>query len=244
MKYKKLIVIVISAVSIVSCRSISVNKSAMHTATTTPVALGVIGIHENQMRNTDFQVTTIPNYKQNIRVGVTSVHFDNTTFKAYLQRSSQNKQQIKYVDSLEKKPQFIKLEIIDWVGLISELEQDHNQQTISYLKRQKDAEIIASVSMAVNQQILSDIQKAEAVFLVNKNYKQYELALVKNGNTYKTIDFADTALFGYRLSYFCWGENEKRRVSLFDIVDENDKCPKNTYKNAEKAREKINYFKL
>ncbi|MGY3793194.1 hypothetical protein [uncultured Aquimarina sp.] len=244
MKYKTLIVIVISVVTMISCRSISVNKSAMHTATTTPVALGVIGIHENQMRNTDFQVTAIPNYQQNIRVGVTPVHFDNTTYKAYLQASTQNKQQIKYVDSLEKKPKFLKLEIIDWVGLISELEQDYNQQTISYLKRQKDAEIIASVSMAVNQQILLEIQQAEAVFLVNKKYKQYELALVKDGKPHKYIDFGNTTLFGYRLSYFCWGENEKRRVSLFDIVDENDQCPKNTYKNADKAKENINYFKL
>ncbi|WP_299223304.1 hypothetical protein [uncultured Aquimarina sp.] len=244
MQYKKYILVVIGIICLVGCRSISVNKSVMHTATTTPVALGVIGIHENHLRNTDFQVTTIPMYKKDIRVGVTAADFDKTTYKAYLSKSQNNKHQITYIDSLETKPQFLKIELIDWVSTISELEQPYNQQTIAYLKRQQGAEMISSVSLAVSQNTLNEINSAEAVFLVNKNYKQYELSLVKGGKTYKTIDFADTTIFGYRLSYFCWGENDKRRVALFDIVDENDDCPKNTYKKAEKAKEKINYFKL
>ncbi|WP_299181231.1 hypothetical protein [uncultured Aquimarina sp.] len=244
MQFKKYFFIVCSFACFLGCRSISVNKSAMHTATTTPVALGVIGIHENHILNTDFQVTTIPTYKKGIRVGVTPTTFDKTTFKSYINSSPTNKQQITYIDSIDTKPQFLKIELIDWVSIISELEQGYNQQTLEYLKRQQDAEIISSVSMSVSPQIIKEIQAAEAVFLVNKNYKQYELSLVNDGRNYKTIDFSDTTIFGYRLSYFCWGENNKRRVALFDIVDENDNCPKNTYKNAEKAKEKINYFKL
>ncbi len=244
MQYPKYSLVIIGIICLAGCRSISVNKSAMHTATTTPVALGVIGIHENHMRNTDFQVTTIPTYKKAIRVGITVSDFDKSTYKAYLQASTNNAQQISYIDSIGTKPQFLKVELIDWVSVISELEQTHNQQTIAYLKRQKDAEMISSVSLAVSKQTIEEINIAEAVFLVNRNYKQYKLSLVKDGKSYKTIDFADTTIFGYRLSYFCWGENDKRRVSLFDIVDENESCPKNTYKNAEKAKEKINYFKL
>jgi len=216
----------------------------MHTASTTPVALGVIGIHENHILNTDFQVTTIPTYKKGIRIGITASDFDKATYKAYLATSKNNAQQITYIDSIETKPQFLKIELIDWVTTIAELQQGYNQQTIEYLKRQQDAEMISSVSLAISKQLINEINTAEAVFLVNKNYKQYELSLVKDGKSYKTIDFADTTIFGYRLSYFCWGENDKRRVTLFDIVDENNSCPKNTYKNAEKAKEKINYFKL
>ncbi|MHA7057058.1 hypothetical protein ACWGOQ_0007555 [Aquimarina sp. M1] len=243
MQFKKYSLVVISVICFAGCRSISVNKSAMHTATTTPVAIGVIGIHENHMRTTNFQVTAIPIYKKGIRVGITATGFNKTTYNAYLEASTNDNQKIVYIDSLETKPEFLKIELIDWVTIIAELQQEYNQQTIAYLKRQADAEIISSVSIAVSQQTITDIQKAEAVFLVNENYKQYGLALVKDGKTYKTIDFADTTIFGYRLSYFCWGENDKRRAALFDIVDENDNCPKHTYKNAEKAKEKINYFK-
>ncbi|MDH7445311.1 hypothetical protein [Aquimarina sp. 2201CG14-23] len=244
MNYKNYILAVISLICLAGCRSISVNKTAMHTATTTPIALGVIGIHENHILNTDFQVTTIPTYKKAIRTGITTTNFDKATYKAYLAASQHNAQQITYVDSLDNKPQFLKIELIDWVTTIAELEEAYNQQTIEYLKRQEDAEIISSVSMAVSQDMINEMHTAEAVFLINKNYKQYELSLVKNGKPYKTIDFSDVTIFGYRLSYFCWGENDKRRVTLFDIVDENDNCPKNTYKNAEKAKDKIDYFKL
>jgi len=154
----------------------------MHTATTTPVSLGVIGIHENQLLHTDFQVTSIPQFKKRIRVQTTVADFNKNTFKTYISASRDNKQQMTYVDSLETKPQFL------------------------------------------------------SIALINNQYKQYELSLMKNGQVYKTIDFGDCTIFGYQLSYFCWGENDKKRVELFDIVDEKDSCPKRTYKKAEKAK--------
>ncbi|KAA1247603.1 hypothetical protein [Aquimarina sp. RZ0] len=244
MQYKKHILVVLSISFFIGCRSISVNKSALHTSATTPIALGVIGVHENHILHTDFQVTTIPSYKNGIRVGISATDFNKNTYKTYLAASKNNVQQIKYVDSIDNKPQFLKIELLDWVAIITELEETYNQQTIAYLKRQQDAEMISAVSAALSAKDINEINNAEAVFLVNKNYKQYQLSLIKDGKTFKTIDFADLTIFGYRLSYFCWGENEKNRVTLFDIVDENDNCPKNTYKNAEKTKEKVNYFKL
>ena len=245
MQFKKHILVVISiACCLAGCRSISVNKSEMHTATTTPVALGVIGIHENQLLHTDFQVTAIPQFKKGIRVHTSLVDFSKSTFTSYMSVSADNKQQMTYIDSLETKPQFLRIELIDWVSAISELTQDYNQQTLTYIERQSDAEMISAISMAVKKEVLDEINAAEAIFLSNNQYKQYELSLIKNGQTYKTINFGDCTIFGYQLSYFCWGENDKKRVELFDIVDEKDSCPKNTYKKAEKAKSKIDYLKL
>ncbi len=216
----------------------------MHTATTTPIALGVIGMQYNKIMHSDFQETAIPTYEKAVRLGVTTATFNPDTYEAYLQHSKNNKQGITYIDSLETKPSFIQLEILDRVTLLSELKKEDNTTTIDYLKNQEDAGIVTSVSVAFSEVLINEITTAEAVFLVNKNYKQYQLSLVKDGKSYKTIDFSTATVFGYQLSHFCWGVNGKRRVILSDIIDEKKSCAKNTYKKAEKAKEKMDYFKL
>ncbi len=244
MNHKKYLLLVFIITTITGCRSVTVNKVRMHTASTTPIAPGVVGVQENRLQSSDFQVTAIPEYKQPIRLGVTELDFNAATYKAYLKTSKTNSQQINFVDSLETKPKFIKLEVLDQLTVISELQKEHNTQTIGYLKNQKDAAIVSTISLAYQADLLNEIGSAEAVFLINDNYKQYSLSLVKNGKSYKTIALSDVTIFGYRLSYFCWGQNDKNRIVIFDIVDEADPCTKNTYRNASKAKEKIDYLKL
>ncbi len=244
MHLKKYILVALLIACLAGCRSISVNKSAMRTASTAPVALGVIGTHTDEIIYSDFQGTTIPIYKKGIRVSASIFDFDASTYKAYTKASKDNPQQIQYIDSLDTKPKFITLEIIDWVAVKAELTDTHNRQSLEYLKNQNRAKIIASISIAVNPQLINEIDTAEALFLINRKYKQYELSVVKDGKPYRTIDFSEATIFGFQLFSFCWGENKKRRIELFDIVNEKNSCPKSTYKSAKKAKEKINYLKL
>ncbi|WP_160114731.1 hypothetical protein [Aquimarina sp. AU474] len=244
MNYKKYSILLSILILVISCHTIKVNKSAMHTAITSPIALGVIGIQYDRVLHSDFKETTIPSYKKGIRVDVATETFNASTYKAYLQSSQNNKQGITYIDSNKTKPMFIKLDLIDRVTILSELKDRANDQTVQYLKNQKNAGIVTSVSIGLSEPVIQEILNAEAVFLINKQYKQYQLSLVKNGASYKTIDFASTTVFGYQLSYFCWGMDDKRKIVLSDIVEEASSCPKNTYRDARKAKEKMDYFKL
>ncbi|QKX04091.1 hypothetical protein HN014_03930 [Aquimarina sp. TRL1] len=216
----------------------------MHTASKNPVALGVIGLHKEGVYSSGFQISTIPEYKKLIRANSTSVDFNKTTFNTYLKADRNNSQEIKYVDSLESKPQFLTLEILDRVGTIAELQQDYNTQTFTYLKSHKEAAIVTSVSLALPKALIQEINNAEAIFLSNHSYKQYQISLVKEGKLYKTIDFAEATIFAYELSFFCWGENDKKQINMVGIIDEKASCSKNTYQDAEKAKGKMNYFKL
>ncbi len=244
MNYKKHILQLLLLTIIVSCNSIKVNKSVMHTATTAPVALGVIGMQHNKITYSDFKETAIPSYKKGIRLGVTTSTFNKDTYRAYLGHSESNKQNIVFIDSLKTKPSFLQLEILDRVTLLSELKKEENATTIAHIKNHEDVGVVTSVSVALSNSLLKELMDAEAVFLTNTNYKQYQLSLVRDGKSYKAIDISEATIFGYQLSYFCWGINGKRRVTLLDIIDEKSSCPKKTHKNAEKVKEKIDYFKL
>ncbi|KZS40905.1 hypothetical protein AWE51_24185 [Aquimarina aggregata] len=244
MSYKKYLVLLAVLITITSCHSIKVNKSAMRTATSTPVALGVIGMQQGTILHSDFKETALPTYAKPIRVGVITTTFDKTTFKTYTQIAKDNKQGITYIDSVKTKPIFITLELLDRVSLLSALQKEENEQTIQYVKNQKDAGIVSAVSLALPNQQVKEITAAEAVFLVNTKYKQYQLSLVRDGKSYKTIDFGSATVFAYQLSYFCWGANGKRKIVLSDIVDKTSSCPKSTYRDVGKAKEKMDYFKL
>ncbi|WP_146052752.1 hypothetical protein [Aquimarina sp. I32.4] len=228
----------------VGCQSIKVDKSTMHTAVKNPIAPGLIGVQKNGMYASEFQASAIPEYKKRIRVNATRVDFSQTTFKAYLNVSKGNKQQIKYVDSLESKPRFMTFELLDRVTILSELQKEYNVEALTYIKNQKEASIVTSISLAIPESLMQEIEQAEAVFIGSGAYKQYELSLIKDGRKYKEIDFSSTTIFAYGLSFFCWGENDRRQIMLADIIGEKSSCPKNAYRDAEKATAKMNYFKL
>ncbi len=244
MNYKKYSVLLLILILITSCHTIKVNKSAMRTAVTAPIALGVLGIQQDGVLHSDFRETAIPIYEKGIKVGVTAETFKSSTYNAYTKSTKKNKQGITYIDSIKANPTFLKLDVIDRITMLSEFKKPANASALHYIKNQKNAGVVTSVSIALPEQLIQEITNAEAVFLVNQQYKQYQLSLVKNGKSYKTIDFASATVFGYQLSYFCWGMNGKRKIILSDIVDEVSSCPKNTYRDATKAKEKMDYFKL
>ncbi|MEW7291273.1 hypothetical protein [Aquimarina sp. 2304DJ70-9] len=244
MKYKVYGIALLLALGCIGCHSIKVNTTSMHTSTTNPFALGIIGSQKNDVLSSDFKVSALPVYKQKIRVGVAAVDFTTTTFEAYQKVSKENKQGIAYVDSLDNKPRFVTLELLDRVAAITELQKGYNAQTISYLKGQKRATIVTSVSLALPKAVIQEITGAEVVFLNTGGYKQYQLSLVNAGRTYKTINFGEATVFGYELSFFCWSENDRKQITLSNIIDEKSSCSKNAYRDAQKAMEKMNYFKL
>ncbi|QKX03555.1 hypothetical protein HN014_01040 [Aquimarina sp. TRL1] len=220
------------------------STTKMHTTDATPIALGVLGIHSGTVFQANFRETALPVYQTPIRVGVEVEDFSSRTYKAYLQQVKKEQEVINYVDSISDKPTFLQLRLLDHITAISALQKEANQETISYLKTQKNTGIVSTVSMVITASLQDEITKAEAVFLTNSQYKQYTLSLAKQGKIYKTIDFSKATIFGYSLSYFCWGQNDKNQISIFSLTEENRSCPKNTYKDAGKAAEKINYLKL
>lgn len=243
-KYTYIIFICIGVLLFTNCSSIWVNKTRQHTAVTQPVSLGVIGVHQNKVLHSDFQNTAFPKFKNKIRLSVAPVDFCKMTYKAYSKALKDQTNAITYVDSLENKPQFIDIELLDYVTVVSELKETYNQKSLQHLYGQKKAEIVTSVSLALPTEKIKSILEADAVFLINTKDKEYELSLTKKGGEFKRISFTEHTLFSYRLSKFCWGLNNRNKVVLRDIVDEQNSCPGDTNQEAQKLEQHTSYYKL
>lgn len=230
---------------IASCKTVSIQQSN-HSTTKQQVIMGSVGLDENLVLEHNYSNTAIPNYGNPIKVTAVQVPFSKQTHKAFLK--ARNVQvaniNVKYIDSLKDKPKFIKLDIADKVSLIGALNAKENKAVKDYLSTDYNANVVTSISMALDSKKLNDIITADAVFLVQNGLKTYGIQLVNTGNTTETIRFNEGVIFSYDSSNCCWQEDDKHQVNIVDIVIGKTNCPDRTYPSAKRAKRKINYFKL
>ena len=243
--YKPAFLIFFLALLFTNCKTVSVNQE-IQKITTKQVVLANIGLQKDNVLQTGFNITAIPKYNQSIKVLATSVQFNNQTFKAFseAQKTQESDFKINYIDSLPNKPKFITLQIVDRVGLLSELNSKENEDVKAYLTNKENANIITGVSIALSKQMLNEINRADNIFLIENGLKSYGLQLYKNDEPIKNIQFNEGVIFAYRTSNCCWQENKKHQINIVDLVDGQGSCPNKTYKSAIQAKKKVNYFKF
>ncbi|MFV0572064.1 MAG: hypothetical protein ACK5M1_06505 [Xanthomarina gelatinilytica] len=228
-----------------SCKSISVQNKQYQT-TNEQVVLGSVGQDEHFVLEKTYNHIGIPNYSKPLKLYVTQIPFDKTTFRAFknanvLQAAKLN---INYIDSLETKPTFLNIQTVDEIGLMNMLNDKVNKDVKNYMMNQDQSHIISNVSVVFDESVMQQIAKAEEVFLEPSGIKSYTLNLYKNKELVKAISFTDGVVFGYRTSGACWKENEKYQLQIVDLVEGDNKCPNKTYRSAKRAKKKINYFKF
>ncbi|RZS98805.1 hypothetical protein [Aquimarina brevivitae] len=206
--------------------------------------LGAIGTEDKQLLATEFTVNALPQYLQGIRVYATAKPFNKNAYKKLLKSPEATKVPVKYVDSIPNKPNYLQLQLIDRIAVLEALKTSANSSIANYIETQNDSRLVSAITVVFPKTVQDEILKADALFLQNNRYKQYELALVKDGNRVQQISLQEAVVFDYELSCFCWGENKRRKIVLQALVDTNDSCPKGTYQSADKARDKMDYFKL
>jgi len=227
------------------CKTISVQDN-QYITTNEQIVLGSIGQDSNYLLEKSYTNSAIPNYTIPIKVRATSVPFNKPSYKSFQKAHTfqTDKVQVKYVDSLELKPSFLNLEIVDQVGLINLLNGKENVDVKQYLINQNKSHIVTQVSMAFTENTLQDIQEAEEVFIEFTGKKSIALHLYKNKGLIKVIGFFEGVVFAYKTASCCWKENSKYQLEIVDLVDGNDNCPNKSYLTAQKAKKEINYYKF
>lgn len=230
---------------ITSCKTVTIEHSSQ-SITNQKVTLGSIGLDKNQILEHNYSATAIPSYEKPIKLSVSKIPFSKITYNAFTKaKKSQNATiSIKYVDSLDNKPQFLKLDIADKVTLIEALNNRKNKNVQNYLSTNYNASIITSISIAFDSSTINKITNAESVFLIENNLKSYVIGLFENGKITEYVSFNKGIVFTYDSSNCCWQANNAHRVNIVDIVIGKTSCPNKTYPSAKQAKRKINYFKL
>ncbi len=240
---KKIIVILLLVGVLFSCKTVQVNQQSQK-ITKAIVELGSIGKVNYKLATDRFKLTTLPTYKQKIRVAANIVAFNKTTFNTYAQAAKQQNQKISitYIDSVANKPGYANLQILDKVQLLNALNAEHNIELNTYLQNVKNNEIIKGVSAYFNSIDLSNLSQADEIYLVNNKPKKYNLELIKNGKPFATIDMANGVTFAYNTASFCW-KKERGQISIVNLISGNESCAKDTYRNVSRLNKKADLLK-
>lgn len=212
--------------------------------TTQQIALGSVGLDKDFMLQKGFNSVALPTYKEPIKVSVLAVAFTKSRFKTFMEANKRQSANVTLVDSITKNLMFVQLDIADNITLINALNQSENSHVKTYLRNNKQANILTTISIAFNQKDFDAIMNADAVFLVESSPKTYALQLYKDGQKTELVKFNQGTVFGFDISNCCWQENEKRQLNIVDLITDYRNCPNNTYKSANRAKQKVNYFKF
>lgn len=238
---QKFILLICTLFFLSSCKTTSSIFQESQTSTTQQLSLGSIGLDKDFILQSNFNSAATPSYQEPVKVSVFKVPFTKATYNAFtkaktLQTANVN---ITYIDSLPVKPNFIKLQIADKVSVINALNSEHNTNVKTYLQHNKTANMITSISLALNKEDLDNITSADAAFLIEKQPKIYALQLYKEAEKVQLIWFNKGIIFEYKTSNCCWQAIRKNDLDIVDLVDPYSNCPNKTFRSANRANNKV-----
>ena len=233
--HKKWLYILV-AILCVSCSNKIINPANFKT--TEQVELGGIGVASNFVLDKSYEQTGIVTYKQPIKVAVQQETFNNTTYKAFEKAkfTSNKKTTIVYIDSVDTKPNYLKLEIADRISIIEAVNDTKNTSVKAFLKVKHEAHLVSQVSIAFPKQIQTSILSADEIYLQSYGVNSFAIHLYKKGVLTDTIPFTEGVVFSYGGSKFCWKNTNHSVWEIADIVPTNKTCPKGTYRSPKKDK--------
>lgn len=230
---------------VTSCGTVKVDQDYQQ-KTKYPKILGGIGEQQDFILENDYNQLALPHFNSDIPVFIKSVPFTKPTFKAFTEaKAVQNGGiSISYADSSAVKPKFITIEIADRVSVLEQLKSDTNKTIYDFVLNKSEAKLVTSMALVLTAEDNKLLEAAEVVMLQSTIQKDYQLALYNNGKQSHTIRFNNAVIFGYQASDFCWKQNSAYKLELIDLVETNNKCPKDSYPSADRAKRNVNFFKL
>ena len=227
----------------IGCKTVSI-QNELHSETNENIMLGVVGENKQLFLERDYIHTAIPKYNEAVKVQIEVLNFSKHSYKSFLKANATQFKtiEINYVDSLEQKPQYLKLEIADRVAILNALNNKENLDVFQFLENKKESHLVTSISIALNESDKQAINNADEVFLEMVGKNSYGLKTYINKKPEQTILFNQGVVFAYQTSNFCWKQNDKYKLEIVDLVESNDKCPNKTFKSSRRAIKKIDYY--
>lgn len=237
--------LLINIIFIISCQTTKI-KNQEYKISPATIELGNIGT-ATSINNTmnDFSARSFPKIENKIRLDIQILPFNNKINKIYLSKTKVNQlpTNIKYVDSLPKKPEFVTVTIMGITTLTEEINASYNKNIFNYLKDNDKASIITSVALALSDEDLNKLKLADTYYLINDQDAKYTVALYKQGKKMDILNLNQGIVLAYTIGKFCWSISDRQQWYIADIVKNNKSCKGNTYSKMKK-KEETNLFKL
>ncbi|MCB4797231.1 hypothetical protein [Neotamlana laminarinivorans] len=233
---KNVIQLLCLTILLVGCKTTTLQQFNQK-KTTQQITLGSIGLSKDFVLQPNYYGAAIPNYIEPIKVMVSAIPFTKQNYKQFLKANKTQKTNVEvhYVDSVNIKPIYFKIQIADKVGVIKALNNTANNDVKTYLSYNKNANLINGISIALTKKDTELLQKADAVFLEMKAHKSIALQLYTENKTSHTIWLSQGVVFGFESLSCCWQQDQRHKLNIIDVISPFTNCPKSTYKSAIRA---------
>ncbi len=193
--------------------------------------LGTIGVYQKYALGDQIESKTVMDLSDPVRLAIQPIHISE-------------RQLFQKKDSLvtTKDSTLYRIEILDKMAIASQL---NVSKGLEYLKKAEDCKIVTSVTLDFPSNIVTELESADELYLVQKKEKTLSVELRKNNKIVRCIEFTEGKIIDFETSAFCWGQNKRKDIVIFDLVPAGSACNANTYKSAAKAKKKheIDFFK-
>ena len=233
-------------VGFVSCNTTRIKNESYAVSNTAP-ELGSVGFSElGGIRSTKFEVRSIPKLESPIRLSIEVVPFNKRLHNIYKSKSkyNQDQSQVSYVDSLPRKPELVTIRVLDVMKLVSEINGDHNQELVRFLKDTEDSKMVTGITCYFSQDDLVKIKQSDAYYIAHYQDSKYAISLYKLGKKTDVLFFNSLNILAYKLSKFCWGVTERGKWYVSDIINLNSSCKGKTEKQIVEKKHENNLFDL
>lgn len=224
------------------CAPLSIHKNAGKALSLIPT-LGNIGEEKGTFAKT-YTAVSVPEYDAPIKLLAVKLSFTKGTYKKYSEEQKKRSLpfSIGYIDFIPEKPSYIYLTIADKVALMDALNTETNIGARDYLRNNTRSSVTTGISIAFSAEDVLAISGADEIFLTQSSPKNYALQLYTDGKPTKAIGLSKGVVFDFDTAKCCWKEDQRHQPKIIDLTT--GKCPKKSYRDAEKTKQKIDYLKL
>ncbi|MGW9686754.1 hypothetical protein [Flagellimonas sp. 2504JD1-5] len=186
----------------------------------------------------------VPDWSE-LKVDVQQMPFNRQSYTDYAKHMQQAAKinTISYNDSLPYKPKYLRLQLLDQLGLAQLLNQDKHDALRSYISNDDSYKLVTGLNITVPETEMPGFLQAEAIQLQKDKYDNIVLTVI-NGEQKRQYFFSELQVFDYQYAHFCWGEDQYHNMIIENLISEGQKCPKGTYLKASKVNGDKAYLKF
>tara|TARA_R110000796_G_scaffold81456_2_gene179408 strand:- start:5356 stop:6090 length:735 start_codon:yes stop_codon:yes gene_type:complete len=233
----------LSSTLVISCASY---KSKLQTAAITFPELGSVVKKKGKLWYASSEQVGVLNFENPLLATAQVVPFDKSTFKKYAHaiESANRTTSIVYTDSMPNKPKYVRLQLLDKIGLTTLLNSADNTALRSYLENDPDYKLVTAITLTVADELQKRILEAEHILVQQDGAGKLSIVL-KNKQQTNELEGSHTEVFDYSYVSFCWGEDRYHTKIIKALVQDNKGCPNATYTKAAKVKSHSpSYLKL
>lgn len=207
--------------------------------------LGSVVVQGSQWLSTQTQEIGQLYLKKPLPIKVVELPFNKGSYGKYRNylKHARKANTVPYNDSLPISPKYVRLQLVDLVGITQILNAQENKALCDYIVQDSDHALVSGIDFTATDENLRAFLNATHVFLDQDDLGKFYFSLIlENKEQYSY--FEELQIFGSETLSFCWAEDHRLQKQVVHLVEYGKRCAKGSHKKAGKTEREREYLKF